>query len=469
MAEQRKLQIVIEAVDRASAVMDKAAKKASSAGEKISAALDRAKLPSAALAGGLAFGAKSVLEASSQLEGALMGLARVATAVGESEEEAKRAAQSLASDGLMSVKDASEGLKNLLATGFNLPEAIRLMNAFRDSAAYNREGTLGFGEAIVGATQGIKNQKSIMVDNAGITKNLSVILKEAGLSVNDLANVTTDATVRAALFNGILKEAAIFEGDAAVMADTYAGSLAQLETDIFNAKAALGDELKPVMRDVLGLVSDMVKRVKGLTEWFKENKSVAIILAGGIAGALVPAFVGLAAAGGAAALALAPFFLTGAAFVGLVHLIDMLSKRYTGYGLLDQIKAGIELIQPLIDKLLQKIDELHNKITSSTSRLNVFNQAKSALQLIDNALLGKQHGGMIPGHPNQPVPAILHGGERIVSRTGVDVGGGSSNGVVINFNGDMSVRSDQDITILAQEISRILGKQSEYARIGVGA
>lgn len=80
----------------------------------------------------------------------------------------------------------------------------------------------------------------------------------------------------------------------------------------------------------------------------------------------------------------------------------------------------------------------------------------------------KQHGGMIPGHPNQPVPAILHGGERIVSRTGVDVGGTQSSGVTINFNGDMSVRSDQDITSLAYEISRILGRQAELARIGVG-
>lgn len=41
-------------------------------------------------------------------------------------------------------------------------------------------------------------------------------------------------------------------------------------------------------------------------------------------------------------------------------------------------------------------------------------------------------------------------------------------GVTINFNGDMSVRSDQDIQSLAQEISRVLGRQSELARIGVG-
>lgn len=467
MAEERKLQIVIEAVDKASRVFEQASSKAQRAGEKIGAALDRAALPSAALATGLAFGAKSVLNASQDLENALLGLSRVAEAVGESQDDAKTAALSLANDGLMSVKDASEGLKNLLATGFSLPEAIRLMNAFRDAAAFNRQGTLAFGEAIVGATQGIKNQNSIMVDNAGITKNLSVILKEAGLSVNDLANVTTDAGVRTALYNGILKEAAIFEGDAATMAETYGGKLSQMNTEIFNARAALGDRLKPVMIGVIDLTTRLIDKTSSIIAFFEKHKTITIILAGAILGALTPALWAAAGAAAGFAAALSPFIVAGGIIATMVFGLDKLSRSLTGFGLLEQFGAMVELVKSKIQGLIDSVNTLIGSLNRlKNSRFNVLAQLKSLPEFINMQFA---HGGMIPGHPNQPVPAILHGGERIVSRTGVDVGGGSSNGVVINFNGDMSLRSDQDITILAQEISRILGKQSEYARIGVGA
>jgi hypothetical protein len=41
------------------------------------------------------------------------------------------------------------------------------MNRFKDSAAFGRQGALEFGQAIVGATEGIKNGNSALVDNAG--------------------------------------------------------------------------------------------------------------------------------------------------------------------------------------------------------------------------------------------------------------------------------------------------------------
>lgn len=140
-----------------------------------------------------------------------------------------------------------------------------------------------------------------------------------------------------------------------------------------------------------------------------------------------------------------------------------------GIGAIFNVIAGsIAFVAESINKAADALDDLMRKYEKfKSSRFNLVGQVQALPEWL--SLPKKQHGGMIPGHPNQPVPAILHGGERIVSRTGVDVGGGSPNGVVINFNGDMSLRSDQDITILAQEISRILGKQSEYARIGVGA
>jgi hypothetical protein len=188
-------------------------------------------------------GLSGALQASTKMSNAVLGLQTVAKAFNQDIQAATQAAQSLARDGLMSVSEASEGLKNLLATGFSLPQAIQLMHSFKDAAAFNRQGTLAFGEAIVGATQGIKNQNSIMVDNAGITKNLSLILQEAGYSLQDLSKVTSDQNVRQALYNGLVKEASIFQGDASKAATTYAGANSQLSTSIFNVKAQLGEAL----------------------------------------------------------------------------------------------------------------------------------------------------------------------------------------------------------------------------------
>lgn len=177
-------------------------------------------------------------ESANRYQAALLGLTTVTNAFGQSQEDSLANAKALAADGLMSITDAAAGLKNLLATGFSLDEATTLMERFKDSAAFGRQGALQFGEAIVGATQGIKNGNSILVDNAGVTKNLSIILSEMGYSTQDVMNITSNASVRQALFNGILKETAVQTGDAAKLANTYAGtqSRAAVQTEMFKVR-----------------------------------------------------------------------------------------------------------------------------------------------------------------------------------------------------------------------------------------
>lgn len=81
-----------------------------------------------------------------------------------------------------------------------------------------------------------------------------------------------------------------------------------------------------------------------------------------------------------------------------------------------------------------------------------------------------QHGGFVPGSYSQPVPAILHGGERVIPRTGVDVnsGGGNGGGVTINFSGPVSMDSEERVRDLAEKINDMLGRQNELAAKGVG-
>lgn len=288
-------------------------------------------------------GIDAALDASIKTQNALIGLNSVASAFGQDADKAKLAAKSLASDGLMPIGDAAASLKNLLAAGFNLDQAIELMNRFKDTAAFGRQGALAFGESIRGATEGIKNGNSILVDNAGITKNLSVILQEAGFSAQDLMRASTDAGVRQAIFNGILKEAAPMFGDAAKLSESFGGAMARAETDAFNLKAAIGEALQPLMTKLLEKLAPVVK---AFIDFATNNPQVvSAIIAIVTAGVLLVAFLGILGAIVGALMNLAPLFIAlagvvagitapallviGAVLIGVIALVMAMRKHWT--------------------------------------------------------------------------------------------------------------------------------------------
>src|SRR3989304_4862660 len=248
-------------------------------------------LPSAVQAITSAF--KASISEATRYQAAMIGLSSVAAAFSQSQGDARKAALELSQDGLLSVTEAAEGLKNLLGTGFGLDQAITLMKGFKDAAAFNRQGTLEFGQAIVGATQGIKNQNSIMVDNVGITKNLSIIMKEAGLSVEDLGSITTDASVRQKLYNGLLRETAVFEGDAARASETLQGSTSQLRTQIKLLEASVGAALAPALQFLAEATVHAIKAMMPAPETMVAVARAALQLAAAVKSAAqsLPGFV----------------------------------------------------------------------------------------------------------------------------------------------------------------------------------
>lgn len=223
-------------------------------------------------------GFKSAIDISNQFQASFIGLSALAGVFGVSAGKAKDAAASLANDGLMTVAEAASGLKNLLASGFGLPEAVKLMQGFKDSAAFNRQAALGFGQAVVSATEGIKNQNSTLIDNAGITKNYSVIAKEAGLKTEDLAKISTDAGVRQKVYAGLLKETGIFAGNAALATQTYSGAVSKLSTAWDSAKAQIGDAItqNKTLITAVNLVADALYGLKGGTQ--ETSEAVATLV-----------------------------------------------------------------------------------------------------------------------------------------------------------------------------------------------
>lgn len=237
----------------------------------------------------------STISAANRLDAGLIGLSSVAGAFGQDADKAKQAAIDLASDGLMSVGEAATALKNLLAAGFGLPDAITLVTRFKDTAAFGRQAALGFGQAITSATEGIKNGNSILVDNAGVTKNLSTILVEAGFSAQDLSKATSDVNVRQALFNGLVKETLPQLGDTERLLKTSAGAQAVFNAQIEISSQKIGKGLQPALGGALKVLTPMLKLAG-------DGAPVLIGFGVAIAGIVGP----MVAARAAAALGIAP-------------------------------------------------------------------------------------------------------------------------------------------------------------------
>ena len=312
----------------------------------------------AAMAAALALAAREFLDAFKQQQSAMLGLEAVATRTVGSFAEAKAAAQSLADDGLMSVVEASKAVQAGLASGFSLDETMNVIKTFKDSAAFNRQAGLDFGEAVVRAMEGVRMGNSILSDAAGITKNLSQILKEAGFAEQDLMRVSSDAAVRRALYNGLLREGTIFAGNAAKAMETLAGAEAKAGTSAFYAKAAFGEALAPALQSVYSAMGPLLT---GVTTWVKTNPELArtLFLVAGGATAFMGAVTLLAAAVLAFHAALGP---VGWALAGISAGMGAL----IGYGM--SVKAtgdAAQRTQNQVNDLVSEYDRLREAVNDT--------------------------------------------------------------------------------------------------------
>ena len=232
--------------------------------------------------------ASQMINVANEIQAANLGLQSIAKFKGIDPVETVNTVNNLdlVKNGLLSVGDASLALKNLLATGFSLPQAIELIKRFGDSAAFGRQSSLEFGYAIVSATEGLKNQNSILVDNAGVTKNISVIMKEAGMTMEDLSDETKKGEALTALYNGILRETTGQLGDASKLTETFAGKQAQLNQKIKESKGEIGEAfqrmLLPVLEDLNKNYSKVNEESEDLnTQLDRTGKTFAFIAESG--------------------------------------------------------------------------------------------------------------------------------------------------------------------------------------------
>ncbi len=200
---------------------------------------------------------------------AMVGLRSIAEGTGNSFGAVQKEVDKFIADGLVPLADASTAVKNLLARGFGLDEAIDIMNRFKDSAAFGRQSSLELGEAVRTATEGIKNENSVLVDNAGVTKNVSVMWKEYADELGVGVQSLTIAEKRQAEYNGIMRETQHQVGDAKKLSQEFAGSQAALTAQTTQLKVALGQAatggIAPLNRGLAESIKGATALVKGLS------------------------------------------------------------------------------------------------------------------------------------------------------------------------------------------------------------
>src|SRR5690606_129469 len=208
--------------------------------------------------GGVIASFKSFFEQTVRTEASLNSLRSVASNTGLEFDRLRNKSIALENEGIMSIGGSTAALKNLAASRISLTETTQVMNALTDAAAFNRQGTLSWEEAVLGATQGIKNQNSIMIDNAGITKNVSVMYKEYALQLGKTAGKLTENEKRQAIVNGIIKEAGIFAGDAERAMNSYQGQISKFNTQILKIQRTFGDIVAPGVIEIMEKISQFL-------------------------------------------------------------------------------------------------------------------------------------------------------------------------------------------------------------------
>lgn len=223
------------------------------------------------------------IAANNRQVAAFTGLRSIVVGTGKDYNEASKFVKSFTEDGLISQARAAEALKNLLQRGFSLDQAIEMLNRLKDAAAFGRQAHLDMGAAVASATEGLKNENSILVDNAGVTKNVSVMWKEYAKEIGKGVQSLTQAEKRLAEYNGIMKETRHQVGDASKMSEQFAGQQARAAKATEEASAALGRAWASALEKVLPMWTGLMTGVKMAIDKYPALTVAVMALAGGFA------------------------------------------------------------------------------------------------------------------------------------------------------------------------------------------
>lgn len=347
------------------------------------------------------------IEAINKYQAAIIGLDSVASGKGVGS-QAMTDALDQVTDAFFSAADASTAFKNLLARGYDLDQATNAILRLKDAAAFGRQASYGLAEAVVTATEGLKNENSILVDNAGVTKNVAKMWEDYAKSLGVATTALTQQQKIEAEVKGIMEETRYQVGDLAKLQDTLAGSQASAAMSAEKLAEAYGRSMSPAVEGLTRLwdaflkgLTDIVNQFPGLIAGVSAAALAigAFVVAQKAAAALQALNLALqAAAGGATIFGIA--INTALPWLGaLAALVGLVTMAWTNHARAEELAREQAEEQLRVEKErqgalqatasdLQKLGDRYNELSGKTNRT----YAESEEMLRIEAQLKDQYG-----------------------------------------------------------------------------
>lgn len=209
---------------------------------------------------------KKCIDSASKVQSAFTGLNSIVQGTGNSFSQAQDFINKYTADGLVSIEETATAYKNLLSRGYNSSQIEDVLSRLKDSAAFGRQASYDLGEAVVTATEGLKNENSILVDNAGVTKNVAKMWEEYAKSVGKSSTALTQQEKIQAEYKGIMNETKFQVGDAANYTKTFAGQIQQLKFNFNQMTVAIGKVVAPIAQLFIPVINTAITAITKLFE-----------------------------------------------------------------------------------------------------------------------------------------------------------------------------------------------------------
>lgn len=209
---------------------------------------------------------KSCVSTAMEIENSGIGLKSIVEGQGRSFSKANQFIQDYIADGLVPLQNAVTTYKNLASRGYSEEQIQNVMIALKNSATYGRQASLTLGYAVQSASEGLKNENSILVDNAGVTKNVSVMWKDYAKSIGvSYTELTKQQKIQAEV-NGILEETQFQMGDAEKASNTFTGQISRLSVSFTNLKSAIGNAIIPILEKIIPYLDATISKLTSIFE-----------------------------------------------------------------------------------------------------------------------------------------------------------------------------------------------------------
>lgn len=201
-------------------------------------------------------------KAANEFEASITGLARLSERFGYAASDATQAAEELASDGLITISSAANGLQKLLTAGVGLPQAIELMRGYKDQAAFGRSSTIDLDTAVQNLAESFYTENSAIGNLSGQTENWSLILEKGAAALGKTVSQLNEQERVQAKIIGQTMLNNLVQGDAAAYATTNAGKQAALNATLKEMQVTIGQLTNQIIGGFVGAFGSMDKEAQ---------------------------------------------------------------------------------------------------------------------------------------------------------------------------------------------------------------